>query len=41
MLLDGSLPAREAMLIVEELYDARKLADTARGLRSALVGLRV
>jgi uncharacterized membrane protein YccC len=39
--LDGSVPAHEAMLVVEELYYARRLVDTSAGLRSSLAGLRV
>ena len=39
--LDGSVPASEAMLVIEELYYGRKLVDTAAGLRRALAGLRV
>ena len=39
--LDGSVPAREAVLVVEEYYYARKLIETTAGLRGALAGLRV
>ena len=39
--LDGSVPAREAVLVVEEYYYARKLIETTAGLRSAMAGLRV
>ncbi|MEM7120210.1 MAG: FUSC family protein [Pseudomonadota bacterium] len=39
--LDGSVPAREAVLVVEEYYYARKLIETTAGLRRAIAGLRV
>jgi uncharacterized membrane protein YccC len=39
--LDGSVPAREAVMVIEELYYGRKLVDTLVGLRQAVVRLHV
>lgn len=39
--LDGSVPAREAVLVIEEHYYARKLIETTAGLRRAMAGLHV
>jgi len=39
--LDGSIPSREALMVVEELYYGRKLIETLAGLREALVKLHV
>jgi uncharacterized membrane protein YccC len=39
--LDGTIPSREALMIVEELYYGRKLIETLAGLRESLAKLHV
>jgi uncharacterized membrane protein YccC len=39
--LDGSIPSRDALVVVEELYYGRKLIETLAGLKSAVASLHV
>jgi uncharacterized membrane protein YccC len=39
--LDGSIPSREALMVVEELYYGRKLIETLAGLRQSIAKLHV
>jgi hypothetical protein len=39
--LDGSIPSRDALMVVEELYYGRKLMETLTGLKSAAASLHI